>query len=278
MNYLRAELMVEPAIPGHDLAIHHLSEAGWEGFEERDDKLLAYIPENKFNENTLKELAALPGIEVSWSLDKVQEENWNALWESHFEPIEVRDKCRVRAPFHESQEGWPLEVVIEPQMSFGTGHHDTTWLMIDEMLEMDTLKEPLLDMGCGTGILAIIAEMLGVKSIEAIDVDKWAIENTAHNASLNQCVNIGVEKGDVALLKGRSYGSIFANINKNVLLKDLETYSSCLLEGGDILLSGFFVTDEEVLKKRANEVGLRFVGSRNRNNWAMLRFAKKGSE
>ena len=197
--------------------------------------------------------------------------NWNTEWEKNFEPIMVNDTVSVRAPFHEKTD-LPYEIVIEPKMSFGTGHHETTHLMIQQLLSADLKDKTVLDMGSGTGILAIMAELRGAKSVDAIDIDDWCYENAMENAERNNCKKIRVFKGDAALLADKNYDVIIANINRNVLINDLPVYYKCLNKGGILLLSGFYREDIPFIKKAATGLGLKESDLLEKNNWISLKF------
>jgi ribosomal protein L11 methyltransferase len=212
-------------------------------------------------------------FKTSYEIIHHPDQNWNAEWESNFHPIEVDGKCFIRAPFHEPHPSL-TEVIILPQMSFGTGHHETTWLMAKSLFDIDFNRKSVLDMGCGTGILAILASKLSASSILAIDIEEWAYLNTIENISLNKAINITVEKGGAELLASRLFNIILANINLNVLLNDMKSYSQSLEKGGVILFSGVFGTDLPQLQKKAEECGLVFVSREERNNWMVARFTK----
>lgn len=276
MNYYEIDLIITPLLPGREILLYELGEIGYESFEEKVNGLSAYIQEEQFSENELKNLMHnyqdVFTCEVNFHL--VEQQNWNATWESNFEPIPVGEQLLIRAPFHHNSSGFPLEVIIQPQMSFGTGHHETTWLIARRLLEMELKGISLLDMGCGTGVLAILASKLGAHPVTAIDNDEWAVENTKENRLLNNNCDVIVEKGEAPSLVNRHFQVILANINRNVLLADMEVYFNALLPGGKLLLSGFFTTDIEVLRSKAECLGLTFAASYEKHNWAMLEFKK----
>jgi len=231
-SYKEYTFTVSPPYPGIEILIAELAELGFESFDESENGLKAYIQENIDSEKAVKALDILQSaeFEIDYSTKTIQQENWNARWESEFKPIEVGTKCRIRAPFHPEKKV-DYEIVISPKMAFGTGHHATTYLMLRFILREEMQDKQVLDMGCGTGVLAILASMKKAAHIDAIDIDPWSYENTLENARLNRINNIAVFEGDSSLLGKKKYDFILANINRNVLLKDMETYSGCLIKG-----------------------------------------------
>jgi ribosomal protein L11 methyltransferase len=261
-----------------EILIANLAEIGYESFSETDNALLAYIPEKDFDfvrAETIVNRVVTGNFNFELSHKVFEDKNWNALWESNFEPITVENFCRVRAPFHPPNNECNLEIVIEPKMSFGTGHHQTTWLMVRELFSIDLKGKTILDMGCGTGILAIVAEKLGAAKILAIDIDEWATSNTAENIEANTCKKIAVELGDVQKIFNKSFDIILANINLNVLLKDMLQYYKHLNNNGLILISGILKTDIETITEAATKVGFETVNVNTRNDWVMIKFVKK---
>lgn len=275
MKYSQVKISISPMITGRELIYHVLEDEPYEYFEDEEDGLSAYVPTHLFSEQKLKDALEKLKEEFKTSYEIIHhpDQNWNAEWESNFHPIEVDGKCFIRAPFHDPHPNLP-EVIILPQMSFGTGHHETTWLMAKSLFDIDFEGKKVLDMGCGTGILAILASKLSASSILAIDIEEWAYLNTIENISLNKAINITVEKGGAELLASRLFNIILANINLNVLLNDMNSYSQCLEKGGVILFSGVFGTDLPQLQKRAEECGLVFVSKEEKNNWMVARFTK----
>lgn len=275
MKYTQVKINISPIIAGRELIYHVLDNEPYEYFEDESEGLSAYIPTHVFSEEKLKiALETLKNeFQNSYEIIHHPDQNWNAEWESNFHPIEVDDKCYIRAPFHDSHPKL-LEVIILPQMSFGTGHHETTWLMAKSLFDIDFKNKSVLDMGCGTGILAILASKLSASSILAIDIEEWAYLNTIENISLNKAINITVEKGGAELLASRLFNIILANINLNVLLHDMKFYSQSLEKGGVILFSGVFETDLPQLQKAAEACGLKFISKMEKNNWMVARFTK----
>lgn len=275
-RYVCYEFTVAPLELGVEILIAELGLLPFESFEETETGVNAYIQEAEIYENMLDEVYILtnPEFEISYHSYAIEQINWNEEWEKNFDPIDVDGQCFVRAPFHESKDV-PFEIVIEPKMSFGTGHHETTYLMMKHLLEMDFLEKSVLDMGCGTAILAILASMKGAKTVDAIDIDNWCYLNSIENAQRNGCTNIEVFEGDASLLVNVSkYDVIIANINRNILLNDMEAYSKSLKNGGTILFSGFYVEDIPFIREAAEAQNLQFVSQLEKNNWVALKFVK----
>lgn len=257
-----------------DILVAELGAIGFESFTETDDGgLSAYIQSDDWAEGMLEQVQILSSEEVDFEVirEKIEQVNWNEEWEKNFEPIEVQGKVSVRAPFHEGEE-LEYNIVIEPKMSFGTGHHETTHLMIEHLLEIDLKGKSVLDMGCGTGILAIFAEMRGASEVEAIDIDPWCYENSVENVARNGCQRIKVFEGDASLLKMQKFDVIIANINRNILLSDMSKYVGCLNSRGLLLLSGFYLEDVEKIGQKAEELGLELENEKERNRWVGLKY------
>ncbi len=275
-NYIELEFTVEPKEQGSDVLIAQLSDIGFESFIENNSGFTAYITEDSFDETQVNIALSFCKDFFKFSYEKkiIPQQNWNKEWESNFQPIEIEGKCYIRAPFHEAKTGFIYDVIIEPKMSFGTGHHDTTQLMIGKLMSLDIKNKSLLDMGCGTGVLAIVASMMGANPITAIDIDEWSYENTIENIQKNNSTNVSVFKGDATLLKGKMFDTILANINKNILLRDMPIYFNSLETKGNLVISGFFETDINELVKRAEELGLKLEGKQVSNSWATVHFIK----
>ncbi len=272
MNYIEITTIISPLEMGRDILIAELSEIGFESFIEIENGIQAYIQVGMFSEELLRQISILnnPEFKVDIKINKIEEQNWNEVWEQNFEPINVNNQCYIHAPFHNKKNEIKYNIEIEPKMSFGTGHHETTFLMIDELLKMDLNKKKVLDMGCGTGVLAILTEMKNAENILAIDIDEWAYNNTIENVNRNSCKKIEVLKGGAELLNGKKFDVVIANINRNVLLKDMENYAKSLSLNGEILLSGFFMSDKEILLEETKKYNLQLISSNQKNDWTLL--------
>lgn len=260
-----------------DLLINSLAEAGFDTFEETGSGFKAYIPAAAFDEQSLKSiiLSYQDNLSASYVINDIPHKNWNEVWESSFEPIIVSGKCYVRAGFHEPRPDFPYEIIINPKMAFGTGHHQTTALMMEFMLEEDLKEKSVLDMGSGTGILAILAEKLGAASLTAIDNDPVCYDSILENAALNNVYSIKALLGSKEIIPDTRFDIIFANINRNILLDHLSSYSNALDPGGLLYLSGFYETDLDILKAQAENNKLDYTGSKMLNNWVAARFLKR---
>jgi len=262
-----------PLQPAADILIAELGEAGFESFVENETGIQAYIQKNDWHHKILKDVEVLsnPLFKIAYDLREIEQENWNATWERNFNPITVGSVCEVRAPFHEKS-NVAYDIVIEPKMSFGTGHHETTHMMLQFILEHDFKGKTVLDMGSGTGVLAILAEMKGAKSVDAIDIDNWCYLNAKENVERNNCKNINVFEGDSSLLKNQKYDVIIANINMNILLEDIPSYSNCLNKIGQLFLSGFYKEDIPRITEKCNENGLKLEKKLEKNNWVAAKY------
>lgn len=271
--YLAYHFTIEPKEVGSEILIAELGEKPFESFIETETGITAYIQKDLHTDLILSDIAILQSEEfkISYNIEEIEQVNWNEEWEKNFEPIDVDGLCHVRAPFHEPTKAL-YDIVIEPKMSFGTGHHETTHMMIQHLLDMDVTNMKTLDMGCGTAILAILAEMKGAKPIDAIDIDNWCHLNSMENAERNLCKHITVYEGDASLLKNKNYDLIIANINRNILLNDMQAYVDCLNPNGVLLLSGFYEEDIPYLTDACTSKGLKFVKKSQRNNWVSLKF------
>ncbi|SCX87407.1 50S ribosomal protein L11 methyltransferase [Flavobacterium caeni] len=271
--YLGYHFTVEPKELGSEILVAELGELPFESFVESEFGVTAYIQKSLWNEHLLDDLYILqsPEFFISYTVEEIEQVNWNEEWEKNFDPIDVDGKCHVRAPFHPKTDA-EFDIVIEPKMSFGTGHHETTHMMIQHLLDMDVTDMKTLDMGCGTAILAILAEMKGAQPIDAIDIDNWCYLNSIENAERNNCTHIAVYEGDASLLAGRKYDLIIANINRNILLADMQQYVDCLNPNGVLLLSGFYEEDIPAIDESCTAKGLYFVKKLQRNNWVSLKY------
>ncbi|MES2513323.1 MAG: 50S ribosomal protein L11 methyltransferase [Bacteroidota bacterium] len=274
MDYIQYAFTVSPPEPGSDILIALLADLGFESFTQNDTGLDAYIQEELDNEHLVKELS-FDDFVFSYIRTAIPKTNWNEEWEKSFNPVYVDDLVCIRAHFHPASENVKHDIIITPKMSFGTGHHDTTWLVSKTMFSLSFKESTVLDMGCGTGILAILSKQLGAAKVSGIDIDEWSIENSIENAGINNASDIEFKKGDASLLPAQeTYDVILANINKNVLKKDLPAYYTCLKKEGYLLLSGFFTTDVEELKQLATGIGFSFDESYHKNEWAVIKLKK----
>lgn len=277
MEYVELKYKADPGSEGlTEELMALLAEFGYESFVEESDCLLAYIQTPQFDPTIFQNKELWPGNinTANFSWQAIPEQNWNAVWEENFQPVTIAGKCHIRAPFHEPVSNVPYEIIIEPKMSFGTAHHETTAMMIEYLLEIDLNGKKVLDMGCGTGVLAILAALRGAKEIEAIDIDEWAYNNTIENIERNNTTFINVLLGDASLLNDQSFNIIIANINRNILLSDIPVYSSCLGENGQLLLSGFYTDDLPAITEKAESAGLRYYSHREQNRWVAACFEK----
>lgn len=275
MIYIGYYFKVQPLQPGVEILIAELGYAGFESFVETEDGVSAYINKADWTEHVLDDIQILNSEEfdISYTFEEIEQTNWNAAWETNFNPIMVDDLCYVRAPFHDKSNA-KFDIIIEPKMSFGTGHHETTHMMIQHILKNDFKNKSVLDMGCGTGVLAILAEMKGANSIDAIDYDNWCYINSLENVERNNCKAISVMEGDASLLPGRTYDIVIANINRNILLQDMSTYVATLNENGNLFLSGFYEEDIPIIEAECAKHNLKLTDVLKRNNWVALKFKK----
>jgi ribosomal protein L11 methyltransferase len=276
MSYLELKLTLSPDFT--EILMAELAELGFESFVETDEGLDAYIVETDFAEEKVSELLArYQGITaIGYSWQSLEKKNWNEEWERTYEPIEVGEAIRVRALFHESDARFTHELLITPKMSFGTGHHETTWLVMNEQLSLPHKQIDILDVGCGTGILAILARKLGAATLLAFDIDEWAVENTRENFSLNEVTDhADVFQGTITEVPTeRRFGGILANINRNILLSEIPRYAQHLLPGGWLVVSGFYETDAPDIIRCAETQGMIFQRMNTRNQWATVVFIR----
>lgn len=271
--YIGYDFKVSPLQPGVEILIAELGYAGFESFVETEEGVTAYIQKEEWNSGILDDIQILNSNEfkITFEFNEIEQVNWNEEWEKNFSPIVVDDVCAVRAPFHEKFDT-QYDIIIEPKMSFGTGHHETTHMMIQHILKNDFKGKSVLDMGCGTGVLAILAELKGAKPLDAVDYDNWCYLNSLENVERNNCNHITVIEGDASALKNKKYDVVIANINRNILLQDLATYASCLNENGMLFLSGFYNDDIPIIQEECEKHMLKFEEKLERNNWVSLKF------
>ncbi len=273
MNYIELNIPVADPLES-ELLVAELAELPFDSFLEEDGFLKAYIPAGALpdSKGSVDALLAARGVEGARYIE-IETQNWNAVWESQFPPVEVEGKLVIRAPFHTPAGGDIREIIIMPKMSFGTGHHATTWLMSAEMLSHDFSGKRVLDMGSGTGVLAILAAKMGAEAVDAVDIDEWAYNNSMENIAAN-----GVEAlvhpilGDAGAIRGGRYDVILANINRNILLADMPAYIETLVPEGELIVSGILESDIAAIERRAVELGMRPSGQRIKEGWAVLSF------
>ncbi|MDH8701749.1 ribosomal protein L11 methyltransferase [Dysgonomonadaceae bacterium PH5-43] len=278
MDYYELKLTLTPNTEtNRDIISALLSDIGFESFVESDKGLDAYVPENLYSEENLAEtLENLPLIDtnVKYHIEFIKSKDWNEEWEKNFfQPIIIDDRVVIHSSFHKDIPSLDYDITIDPKMAFGTGHHSTTSLMVSYMLDLDLTNKSLLDMGCGTAVLAILASMKGANPVMAIDIDQWAYENSLENIRLNNTPDIAVALGDASLLGDDKYDFIFANINRNILLEDIPTYAKCMKQGSSLYMSGFYQEDIDIIMKKCQEYGLKFVSFKEKNNWCAVHFS-----
>ena len=279
MNYIEIKLTLSQAEPWKDIFTTLLADAGCESFAdgETEQELLAYMPEHLFEKEQVDELLTDHNfdVDISYTFAKIEDQDWNSVWESNYAPVTIAGRCHIRAPFHEPQPDVEHEIVIEPKMSFGTAHHETTALMIEHLLEEDVAGKELLDMGSGTGILAILAHRKGATPVTAIDNDEWAYRNNIENNAKNNIPDMQVILGDASDIPDTQFDIILANINRNILLNDIPKYTTSLKEKGLLFLSGFYVEpDLEILIAKCKEENLQLVNYKEKNRWVAAKFIK----
>jgi ribosomal protein L11 methyltransferase len=276
MNYI--EVNIQIATDFTDILIAELADIGFESFTEETEGFKAYITENLFDKNAIDELLAQYAdlFTAIYTHEVVAKQNWNEVWENSYEPIEVEGVCRVRASFHEPDPHFKYEIVITPKMSFGTGHHETTSMVLAHQLDIDHANKKVLDVGSGTGILAIMAILRGASFASAFDIEEWAAENAKENTELNHCADkIVVRQGTIEDEPMAKYEIVLANINRNILLRDIPAYTQFMTEKAILVVSGFYEHDIEDIEEVANEAGLVKVATKTKNQWASVVFERK---
>ncbi|MBN8825001.1 MULTISPECIES: 50S ribosomal protein L11 methyltransferase [unclassified Spirosoma] len=276
MNYIELQLHLSPDYT--DILTAELAELGFESFVETDEGLNAYIAESDFEELAIQELIEKYAAQtaIAYEVSSLEKRNWNAEWERDYEPIEVAGQVRVRASFHPLDARFRYDIVINPKMSFGTGHHETTAMMLEQQLGLDFAGKTVLDVGSGTGILAILAIKMGASAALAFDIEEWAVENARENAELNDCSQVTVFQGTIADVKAvEPFDIILANINRNVLLAEIPTYTTRLMQNGYLIVSGFYESDAPDIEQKAIESGLTLMNQLTKNQWTSLAFIKR---
>ena len=276
MEYTEIDIRLNPVVPFADILVARFNEIDFESYIEDENGVKAYVQTHLLDENTVKEIIneVAKLCNLSFSISKVKQENWNKNWENNFKPVHINEKCVIRAHFHNTFPDLEHEIIITPKMSFGTGHHETTFLVMNEMFAMDFKDKTVLDMGSGTGVLAILAAKLGATSLSGIDFDQWAYENAVENAQINAISTISFLHGDANLIGDAKFDIILANINRNIILQDISIYVNAMNNNSEIIFSGFLIDDVPLILEKSEQLGLNLVVSKHKNKWQMLHLKK----
>jgi len=276
MEYTKITCTLHPDIElAREMLISELGNVGFESFVETEEGIEAYIPSGIYMPDLLLSANLTNNAYFSFTstAEVIADQNWNEVWEqNYFEPLVIEEQCMIRAPFHEDFPDATYQIIINPRMAFGTGNHETTHLMIKAILELDLFEKNVLDMGCGSGILSILASMKGASEITAIDIDEWSTNNTVENAILNQITNIQVQQGDATLLADQQFDVVLANIQRNILLQDMDSYRKVLKKGGVLVMSGFYFSDLDAIVVKARKLELKMTHSYERSEWCAASF------
>jgi ribosomal protein L11 methyltransferase len=274
--YIEYSFQLEPKEPWSDVLIAQLGEVGFDSFIDTDNGIKAYVLQSIDSDAILDDVSLMDHdlCSIAFAKAEIPPTNWNQEWEKNFDPITVDNRCEVRAPFHVSS-GLEYDIVIEPKMSFGTGHHQTTHMMIEHLLNENLTGLEVLDMGSGTGVLAILAQMRGAKKVDAIDIDTWCYENALENVNRNKTDKVTVILGGAEQLESKMYDFIIANINRNILLNDIPIYSKSLKKGGVILFSGFYEVDMASIVNMCNDHSIIYDLHKIKDNWVAVKMLKK---
>lgn len=278
MDYFELTIAIEPRDPWSDILVAELAELGFESFVETESGIQAYAPVQIGDVSSILKETCIhenESIQVEWKVEEIPHQNWNATWEESFDPVLIDSRLAIIAPFHNPADFQDRElIVIQPQMSFGTGHHQTTYLMSQYLMDLEPVPQKVLDMGTGTGVLAILAEKKGATHILAVDIESWSVENTLENAARNNCSKITGLLGDIDAIQDENFGVILANINKNVLKRHMPEYAKLCAKNGLLYLSGFFTSDVNELEEVAKQAGFELIETRDKETWASMKLKK----
>lgn len=270
------QLLISASVEITDILVAELGEIGFDIFEDLDSGIAAYCPADVYDvvqvQKIIDRYRFLGPIDVVYK--DIEKENWNAVWETNYDPIRISNQVHIRASFHEADESFPIEIIINPKMSFGTGHHQTTALMVEALLDINLTNKTVLDAGTGTGILAFVAWKRGALRVHGFDIDSWAVENSLENAGLNECTSVTFSLGNIRDEDATAYDVLIANINRNILLDELEEYAKRIHSGGYLFLSGFYTSDISLLAEAASSYGLTIQVQSEKERWACLRLIK----
>ena len=268
-------MKISPLNPGKEILIAKLDQLEFEGFVEKSDILECYIPTTKWNNKILDVFYPLEqqGIDIDWFIDTVEEKNWNSVWEQNYSPVFIGESCVIRSVFHKKTKT-NYEIIIKPKMSFGTGHHETTQLIIQELIKNPPVKKNVLDIGSGTGILSILSEKLGAKKVDSIDNCEFSMSSAKENFKINKCNKIDFHLGTIDIINSKIYDNILVNIDKNIIIKEAESYFNKLALNGKIYLSGFYSLDEYQIVKKIESLNLKLKRKKTKNKWSLLIFEK----
>jgi ribosomal protein L11 methyltransferase len=278
MNYIEVKFVCQPYEEAtKDVLAALTAEIGFESFVDSESGTTGYIPSKSFDQVALERIIEEFPLDakISYQIQEIEGQDWNEEWEkNYFQPLVIDDRCIVQSSFHNAPKTFEYNITIDPKMAFGTGHHQTTELIIRSILEEDFSNKALLDMGCGTAILAILASMRGADPIVAIDIDEWAYDNAMENLNLNNIENIKVLIGGAELLGKQAFDVILANINRNILLNDISQYATVLHKNGNLFMSGFYAEDIPAIRTECQKHGLTYISHKEKDNWVAVKFKK----
>lgn len=276
MEYIEVDIKIEKSEVFSDIVVARLNEIEFETFLENDNGVRCYIQATLFDKKKLDiELDKIKqNTKLNFNINHVAQKNWNEEWEKNFKPVQINSHCLIRSEFHNNSGNFKDEIIITPKMSFGTGHHETTFLMINELYNLDLNDKSILDMGSGTGVLSIVASKNGAKQVVGIDIDEWAFQNSIDNAKLNNTENISFLHGDIKLIENQDFDIILANINRNIIEKDIEGYYNLLIDKGDLLISGFLEEDVDFIINLSINNRFNVINKKNKGQWSMVHLRK----